>query len=94
MELCGLYAQFHDCVSGSLRGVDRVHVGVHVGCILRLRAILPRHSRHRKPGGEFPLLPNYHCEKYPDSTPTTTNNLMNSIEDLLVPNFAKQQFRL
>jgi len=30
-----------------------------------------------------------HCGKYLDSTPTFLNNLIESIEDLIVPNFVK-----
>ena len=44
--------QFHDCVPCAVRGVDRVHVGLHVGRQQGLRPVLPRHCRHREPGGE------------------------------------------
>ena len=31
-----------------MRGVDRVHVGLHVGRIQGLRPLLPGHGRHRE----------------------------------------------
>ena len=55
LELHRLYAQFHDCISGAVRGVDRVHVGLHVRRQQGLCAFFPRHCRHRKPCGSQPL---------------------------------------
>ena len=52
VELHRLHAQLHDRVPRAVRGVDRVHVGLHVGRQQGLRTLLPRHCRHREPGGE------------------------------------------
>ena len=49
VELHRLHAQLHDCVPGAVRGVDRVHVGLHVGGQQSLCAFLPCHCRHWQP---------------------------------------------
>lgn len=53
MELHGLHAQLYDCVPGALWGVDRVHVGLHVGGGRVLYSLLLGHCGHRQFGGMY-----------------------------------------
>ena len=53
LELYRLHAQLHDRVPSPLRGVDRVHVGLHVGRLQGLRALLPSHRGHWELSCEF-----------------------------------------
>ena len=53
LELYWLHAQLHDCVPSPVRGVDRVHVGLHVGRLQGLRPLLPCHGCHRELSCKF-----------------------------------------
>ena len=56
MELHRLHAQLHDRLPRPLRGVDRVHVGLHVRRRARLRALLFGHRFGGKSGHPQSLL--------------------------------------
>jgi len=51
LELHGLPSLVHDRLSSAVRGMDRVHVGLHPLHQLHLRSVLPSHNDHRKLSG-------------------------------------------
>ena len=56
VELYRLHAQLHDRLQGSLRGVDRVDVGLHVRRRARMRSLLFGYRLSGKSGHPQSLL--------------------------------------